>query len=598
MFVKLKADKYRKNIIQKDGKTFFRAGELNISEGFPILRLKGSYYDMGLQYGVLLREGISSLYDTNKEREKDILSVLPWYIRPFSSMIMAVVAGYSAKRIPRKYRKELHGLSRGSGIAFNDIAAVAFGGVIFDAACTSVLAGSDSGIIHGQNLDFEPGYLGSFPAVVEYSNPDKFRYMHLGVVGVPGIFHGMNEKGIAVTVNYGDGTFNSKNKGLPMGYKLREILESASKLDDVDRILKESGPDELGWIITVSSASEKSGAVYDIFNDEIIRTDFIDDKYIYVLNRIFDKERTGREDLSKKYLQISRGEGIYNTARADAADSFFSQKNINSVDDVIEFLRSYDFYDYKKFAGSMNATIVNERTLHTIIFNHEEHSVYMASSPGYSSLGRIVKYNFNTGELVKYMEPSPEFNSAELKGFMEWYGKFQDTALVGRVSDGISRKFPFVKFNKPDYSEVLKSIDLTAYHNPRELWSLFRIWKSDRKAIRSGNVIISCEKAVERYPEFAILYIIKGNIHKALRKYDEAAESFEKALQCSIISQYDTIHIYDELVYVYRMLNNRDKTLEYAAKNISLIETLSTVYSPGNIVSDIYTRMMYTVHRS
>lgn len=597
MITAWRADKYRKNITEKDGKTFFRRGELDASGSFPVLRLRGSYYEMGLQYGVLLRGRISSIYNKNRERKKEVFSAIPWYLKFFSSMVMAIVAGYSKKRIPRKFRMELLGLSRGSGTAFNDMAAAAFGGVIFDAACTSVLARGESSILHGQNLDFEPCYLGAYPVIVEYNHPDRFRYMHFGVTGVPGIFHGMNEKGIAVTVNYGDGTYNRKNKGLPMGYKLRVILESASVLDDVEPILRDTGPDELGWILTVSSASEKSGAVYDVFNEEIVRTDFTSENCMYVLNRIFNRERTGREDLAKQYLQISRGEGIYNRARAAAAGFFLAENSIGSVDDMIKFLRNYDFYGYEKLVGSMNATIVNERTLHTIIFNHEEFSVYMASSPGYSSLGEIAKYDFNTGRLVKYMEQSPEFNSDEFTGFMEWYGRFQDTSLVSRVSRGISRRFPFIRFNEPDYSEVVNSIDLSTYHNPRELWSLFRIWKSDKRSISFKNVLLSCEKAIERYPDFAILFIIKGNIHKSLGKYSSAAESFERALHCSIISSYDKIHIYDELVFINRKLNNREKMLDSAVKNLRLIESLSQEYTPGKIVAEIYTRMKYTAYK-
>jgi predicted choloylglycine hydrolase len=155
---------------------------------------------------------------------------------------MALVAGYSALRVPRKYRRELIALSRGSGVAFMDIATTAFGGVGVDAACTSVLAGGKNGLLHAQNLDFEPAYLGEFPVTVEYNSPGKFRYMHLGIAGIPGIFHGMNEKGISVTVNYGDGTYNRANKGLPMGYKLREILERARCIDDVERILMKQAP--------------------------------------------------------------------------------------------------------------------------------------------------------------------------------------------------------------------------------------------------------------------------------------------------------------------------------------------------------------------
>ncbi len=597
MFSFINSKRLQKRVIENDGVFSYDGGELRFSHGYPVLKLQGSYYRMGIQYGVLLKDRISQLYEKNNDRKKEIIEALPWFAKPFGSMVMAIVAGYSAKRIPRKYIQELTGLSNGSGISFNDMATVAFGGVIFDAACTSILTKADGRILHAQNLDFEPCYLGNYPVIVEYNAPGKFSYTNFGLAGVPGMFHGVNEKGISVTVNYGDGTFNKKNKGLPMGYKLREILENAESIDQVEGILRENGADELGWMLVVCSSREKRAAVYDIFGDDIVQSEFTEEKYKYVINRIFSPERLGTKEYSKKYLQISRGEGIYNIARIHTIDKYLSEKGIDSVDGMIDFLRNYEFYDYEKLVGSMNATVVNERTLHSLIFDSENCSVYFASAPGYSSLSEIVKYDFDTSELVSYKEASQEFSSDDFNKFMEWYGSYQDASLVSRVGEGIERKFWFLKFDKPDFTRVLSNIDLTTYHNPRELWSLFRIWKTDRTAISFKNVIYSCDKAIERYPEFAVLFIIKGTIQKALKKNEKAIASFEKALECRFISDYDRIHLYDELARINKKINNKARAMDYAVLNIRLIESLSDNYSMGGIVGAIYDRMKYYVYK-
>ncbi|HOP30861.1 MAG TPA: C45 family autoproteolytic acyltransferase/hydrolase [Spirochaetota bacterium] len=598
MFFMNRADYYTKKIISEGEVRKFRDGELSYSCGYPLLKLKGSYYSMGLQYGVLLRKEITRLYGRNNERKAEVMSALPWYMRPAGGLIMALVAGYSVLRVPRKYRRELTALSRGSGVAFMDIATTAFGGVVFDAACTSVLAGGKNGLLHAQNLDFEPAYLGEFPVIVEYHHPGKLRYMHLGIAGIPGIFHGMNEKGISVTVNYGDGTYNRANKGLPMGYKLREILERAESVDDVERILHETGPDELGWIVTVGSSCEKCGAVFDIFNGEIVRTEFSGKGSEFVLNNIFSPERTGNSGLSKKYLQISRGEGLYNLARADRLKKIPGKKGIRSADEMINFLRDYDFYGYRKFCGSMNATIVNERTLHTIIFDYTDSAVYFSSAQGYSALSRIVRYDFSNGGAVSYMDPAPEFESDELKGFLQWYCSFQDASIIGTVTEGISRRFSFVKFKEPDFSAVVKNSHTASCRNPRELWSLFRIWKRSRTAINPEDILRSCDKMIKRYPDLAILMIIRGNIEKSLRRYDDAVKTFERALRCGIISGYDKIHIYNDLVKLLGRSGKKEKALKYAVKNIELVDSLTEIYSSGDITGRIYKKMKMHVEKS
>jgi hypothetical protein len=271
------------------------------------------------------------------------------------------------------------------------------GGVVFDAACTSILVKYKGNILHAHNLDFEPAYLGLYPAIVVYNHPKKLKYMHLGVAGVPGMFHGINEKGISVAVNYGDGTYNKENKGLPMGYKLREILEKATSIDDVEAILKKAGPDELGWIITVGSSIEKKCATFDIFVGIIVRRVYPMEGTAYVLNDIFSPERLQDISLSKKYLQISRGAGLYNIARRERLDKYLKKHSIQSIDDMIELLRDYDLAKYKKFTGSLNSTIVNERTLHTIIFDNNSCKVFIAAAEGYSALLTLFPLIFYLG---------------------------------------------------------------------------------------------------------------------------------------------------------------------------------------------------------
>lgn len=591
MFREKKSDRMHKRISSDGAIRKFGGAELSYSFGYPVLKLRGSYYKMGIQYGVLLRNEIRKLYNKNNGRKEQVIKALPWYLRPFSGFFVALVAGYSFLRIPVKYRRELSALSKGSGVPLIDIASTAFGGVVFDAACTSVLSHGEHGIIHAQNLDFEPAYLGEFPVIVEYSHPGKLRYMHLGIAGIPGIFHGMNEKGISITINYGDGTYNAGNKGLPMGYKLRDILERAQSLDDVERILHEKGPDELGWIITVASASENSCEVFDIFNNDIIRSVFPGDKTEFMLNNIFAPERIGNSVLSKKYLQISRAEGIYNLARESRIRRYIESKRVDSVDLMIDFLRDYDFYGYKKVCGSMNATIVNERTLHTVIFDHSVPAVYLSSAEGYSALSCILRYDFNTGELVFHRESASEFESKEMREFMDWYCAYQDAVIISTVAEGVTRRFRFVKFREHDFSCIVKSCPTSSCRNPRELWSLYRIWKRSGNSVDPDDIISSCNSMIGKYPDFAILYIIKGDIEKSLRRREDAVKTYEKALVCAIISGYDRIHILNDLVYLCRKTGMKDKAVNYAEKNVRLIESLSENYSTGHKTKSILMKM-------
>ncbi|HRS61936.1 MAG TPA: C45 family autoproteolytic acyltransferase/hydrolase [Spirochaetota bacterium] len=595
MFYKHRSNDYKNNSKLSDRKIF--GGELKYIEGYPVVFLKGTYYTMGLQYGLLLKKEIRELYKKNQNRKTEVIKHLPWYMKPISGFIMALVAGYSLLRIPPKYLKEIAGLALGSKVPFTDILTAAFGGVVFDAACTSIFVKYKGTILHAHNLDFEPAYLGLYPAIVIYNHPKKLKYMHLGVAGVPGMFHGINEKGISVAVNYGDGTYNKENKGLPMGYKLREILEKATSIDDVEAILKKAGPDELGWIITVGSSIEKKCATFDIFDGIIVRRDYPMEGTAYVLNDIFSPERLQDISLSKKYLQISRGAGLYNIARRERLDKYLKKHSIQSIDDMIELLRDYDLAKYKKFTGSLNSTIVNERTLHTIIFDNNSCKVFIAAAEGYSALSDLISFDLLSGEGKLYKEAEKEFRSDSLKKFMEWYSLYQEISLVHTVTQGISRRFSFVKFKTPDFSSVINDSIVAQCSNPRELWSLFRLWNHG-KEVKTEVIINSSTRLIEKFKELAVLYIIKAKALTRIKQYKEAEDTLLQSLKCKIISPYDRIHIYNDLAGIYLKIKEKEKAREYAQKNIEVIETLSCKYSCGDKTGKIYSEMKKLIKKS
>ncbi|MCP4129819.1 MAG: hypothetical protein GY754_02265 [bacterium] len=582
---------YQKKIIHENGVKKFRGGELHYQEGMPLVTLHGTYYEMGLQYGVLLKDEIQEFFAINNRCKNEVIAKIPWYFRPFAGIAEKIIAWYNSKRIPRKYRSEIKGLSRGSGVPYNDVAFVAFGGVVFDAGCTALLSRSEKpggSLLHGQNLDFEPYYLGNFPVIMEYNPQGKFRYVNFGIRGVPGMFHGINKNGISITVNYGDGAYNRKNNGLPMGYKIREVLEGAAALKDADAILRSHETDEPGWIVTIGSAFEKTGAVYDIFDNIIERSDLNEKENMYALNRIFSKDRHPDMKNSKKYLPISRGEGTYNLVRAETMEKLLRRKKIENIDDMISCLGNMDLSGYSDCVGSLNATIVNERTQHTLIFDAANYSVYFASAPGYSALSTIYQYDIKTSRVSVYKQENPKRGAGDIKRFLHWYGEYQEVLLVNRILAGVQNKFRFIKLPPGGFERILKQSDLSLDLNPRELWSFYLIWKQDRNAINNTQLISAIDKTISRYSDYAILYIMKGNILRKSREPSSAIPCYEQALQAKILSGYDRIHIYRDLVYLYEKSGNKTKAAERSKQCLDLVEDLQREYCAGKKVEEIY----------
>jgi len=142
--------------VKTDGvKSTFREGVVYRHPGMaPLLQVSGDHYQMGLQYGVLLRPEII-------RGMKAFQRMLEWQAEgmgvPCSDFSMALKTQTEqiAGRLPDRFQKEIQGMADGSGVPRATVVAVS---LIYDAsegaACTGVLLrGKDGAIIHGRNND-------------------------------------------------------------------------------------------------------------------------------------------------------------------------------------------------------------------------------------------------------------------------------------------------------------------------------------------------------------------------------------------------------------------------------------------------------------
>ena len=216
-------------IVAADGSRHFAGGELRYVENIPFLRLAGGYYEMGYQYGVLMRQELQEAFRSYNLLRSSILGKYPWSVRPFGRLALGMMANYQWRRVPQKFKDELRGLSEGSGLAYRDILFSAIFLEIASAYCTSIIQRTQTGIIHGRNLDFQPLFLARYPIVVEYNAEGKQRCVSFGVIGYTGIFTGINERGLSVSLNSAFG-YKRNVRDIPMAFKVRTMLEGFSTL--------------------------------------------------------------------------------------------------------------------------------------------------------------------------------------------------------------------------------------------------------------------------------------------------------------------------------------------------------------------------------
>jgi hypothetical protein len=324
----------RKPTIGKGIKTYGEA-RLEYREGIPFIRLSGTYYEMGYQYGLLMKEEVHASYAEMNKSIDAFFSLVPAILRPMARLMYNCQASKKEKTIPPQYREEIRGFAEAAGLDYDTVIRTIFSSdIVGSLGCTSIVVNSGGAMIHGRNLDFSPTALGRHPIITDYNPRGKRPYTLLNIVGNLPALSGMNDAGISVTLNISFLVDENKKAGMPVGYKIREILESASTIGEIDELMRGYASDG-GWFITCASSSEKTGVIYEIAGGEVMKNP-LSSKFIFVENRYL------HEDLNCRYKQIEEAAGDYNENRAYRVGELGG--HVRNVGDMAALLRNTDYY--------------------------------------------------------------------------------------------------------------------------------------------------------------------------------------------------------------------------------------------------------------
>lgn len=344
--------------LANDNESLYK-GNIRVIEGIPFLKLYGTYYEMGIQYGNLLKEPLLEV------QEK---------IFPYKTNVSTGEFYQHLKyNMPVKYQDFLKGVSKSAGISYENLLIGSFY-EFTNAGCSSVLVKMDSDgssyLMHAKNRDANNG---KNQIIIEF-NPEKgYKYLITATIGALFIHEGINEKGISVTGNAAPKS-NYKVKKWPQDDIYQMILESAHSLDEVDKIINKYKSD-YAEILTVGSSYENNGTIYDLDNIKRVKHEMKDKKYLFVTNKFLSDDLTPQETR-------------FNDPRYRAIKDFLENHSQNSVDDMIDLLAT--------------RPINNISTIHSIIFDGKKKDIYFAFSERYAAEAKWLKYNWINDEIALF----------------------------------------------------------------------------------------------------------------------------------------------------------------------------------------------------
>jgi isopenicillin-N N-acyltransferase like protein len=209
------------------------SGYLEETDGYRILHLEGTPYEMGYQHGKLLKESIEE-------------NVRQFIDKPLIGAESRTAAFFNAlpniqSHIPSSLFEEMKGLSEGSGIPLEKILFLNLFPEMFH--CSGITVNNEAtlnnSLYHVRVLDYSIGKSIQSTAVLILAKPnDKIPFANVSYAGFIGSVTGMNESRIAIGEIGGQGYGHWD--GIPMAFLMRLILEDAHTLSEAQAILQNS----------------------------------------------------------------------------------------------------------------------------------------------------------------------------------------------------------------------------------------------------------------------------------------------------------------------------------------------------------------------
>ena len=525
----------------RDGVKHFSQGYLEYRLGIPFLHARGVAYEVGLQYGVLLKEEMGAVFRNLLQIKREMLERLaknkPWYQRLAMRLIAPIFLEFRIRsfrsRLPQEYLSQLKGMAEGSKIPLKDLLA----GVFFeDLACSQFIVKRGGRFLQGRNADYPMPFLGEHPLVSHISKTGKYSYIDVGVVGLPYVISGVNEKGLTLSWS---GANETKFIGKGTTLFFNRILEECRDLSQVEGI----GKNVDRFITFVGSSEEKEGVVYEIVGGRLCRNDMKED-YVFAANRCVSDEMAKRFNTIEDWNWSNRG-------RLDKYRELMSGQEEWDVDAAIALLSNTDFYHYREVVPARGEadTINHDQTMLSTVLDPQNGTVYFAVHPHYAAWSRWIRFQYQTGEVSVYKAEDERLKNPQVRKFLE-----------------LKKKFHSINRNDPSVRDGL--ILELEQSNLNNAWALDWLWALNFEKNDWPRAEGYADRLMEKYPDLGLGYSRKARIMTSRARNEEAVAYYQKALAAPLVNEYEKAFWFESLAWLYEKIGNRGQALEYARESL------------------------------
>ena len=540
--------KYEEN----NGIRTFHEGSMFMKEGVSFLTVKGESYEMGLQYGVLMNDQI---LDLNVKVDSIVDSFVgKFFLKKWiANRVLKSKIRKIEKRMPQEFLEELEGMADGCDLNLREIKTIAyFPQIFFDISCTSFVLRNENEIVHGRNLDWpDIEIFTHYPLIVNYHRKGKIPTSILTFVSYPGAYTGMNHNGLSMSINMNGCPVpegkesNDYNTDIPIPYKLRQVLENADELSEVDELFKDYSTH--AWFITVGSKKDHSGAMYELTRGEFIKNKMKNNMIAVTNLSLSDKGRF-------KYSPINM-HGDSNIAREDKLNEL-NQKLDNSdlTEKAYQMISSTEYYHLQH--DPYNNGINNDMTVKSCILDNTNNKIYFSYAEQLAGLGRFLEYDISTQKVSLFKEAKASQTQIDLNSKLAYYKWHKEN---------------FNKRKKHDNEyymtliEYFKNSSLEPAYKNRQIANCYTNIENKEKSYEFAK------KYLQEVPKYNSAYYTIAHIQNHFKDYKAAIETYNQMMQNAIMTPADYFWCKRNLIKIHDKLQAQSPD----QKNIDRIKQLS-----------------------
>lgn len=488
------------------------------NSGLFEMYVSGTPFERGVINGKLSKELVVAQEDFFNEQITKLVPSQSY--RNFLKYFIAWFNRNLEKNVTEEYKEEIFGVSKSASDKYQYIgsnyqrilnyhAAHDIGHTLQNMAlvgCTSFgtwdSKSEDSTMIIGRNFDFYVSDKFARDKIVAFFAPASgYQFMSVTWGGFIGVVSGMNEKGLAVTINAAKSDVPS-GSATPVSLVTREILQYAKNISEAIAIAQKRKMFVSESFLVASAADNKAVliektpdalGVYDSHKDYIVCTNHFQSKEL-------DSSKDNRE-------QVLESASAYRYARMM---ELLQANGPNTVQKTINILRDRKGL-HGEDIGTGNEKAVNQLIAHhSIVFEPKKLLVWVSTSDW--QLGKYVAY--------------------DLRKIFAMHGMQQDVELYDSALTVPADSFLLTK----DFQS-------------------FEQYRSFRQRILDGG-IVSVDSLIASNPELYNTYVLAGDYLYKKGEYKKALSNYQLALTKEIATKKEEKHITDRIKQCNNKLSN------------------------------------------